>query len=434
MPFSFNDVPVQADNFLLPPTLIGTEAKVQQCNEEELLTDVQLPGSCPQTPENRGRSGSGNPRGACPVVLVEPRCQASGRTNCKDMNEKEDSSEDEDLTCSICLSYFCDPRSLPCGHTFCYACLIQANMMSPSGHQCPLCRRSLPNGVNLMEAPESSLGTRMRDTVPTEVYEARLTASRAQVADLVSSSQRRLQVFRGPRRCTVGRKIVVACTEASYNRMVQRQMWGAKYLLYCPPPGAPAAGSPAVLVGIVSRLIRGQFVGLVVEEVTIRQTWSENEVLYAECMPGVKTLSQRQTARELMAGAPHLDDDLPHCPVFCSTEAQPPAQGKSIDLRLSAPSDLILTERMSPFGRSSACTFLWAPTEPKEGDEALLMKVSRVARGKNCVVLCGVKQVASVTMRSVWVEQFTGGLHFAAYERQRDRAAKKGGRLGCVLC
>ncbi|XP_062248833.1 zinc-binding protein A33-like [Platichthys flesus] len=47
----------------------------------------------------------------------------------------------EDLTCSICLSFFADPVVLLCGHSFCRECI---NRSLSSQHQCPQCRADIP--------------------------------------------------------------------------------------------------------------------------------------------------------------------------------------------------------------------------------------------------------------------------------------------------
>lgn len=42
----------------------------------------------------------------------------------------------DDLTCSICKDYFCEPITLICNHTYCRLCLIRAN---ENNNHCPLC-------------------------------------------------------------------------------------------------------------------------------------------------------------------------------------------------------------------------------------------------------------------------------------------------------
>lgn len=56
---------------------------------------------------------------------------------------------EEDLTCSVCYSLFCDPRVLPCSHTFCRICLDLLRRSSTDSSilwphrlslKCPNCR------------------------------------------------------------------------------------------------------------------------------------------------------------------------------------------------------------------------------------------------------------------------------------------------------
>ncbi|XP_075892337.1 tripartite motif-containing protein 59-like [Nelusetta ayraudi] len=63
---------------------------------------------------------------------------------------------EEDLTCSVCYSLFCDPRMLPCSHTFCKSCLDSVLHASASKRRrlrlkCPKCRSAVelaPSGVD----------------------------------------------------------------------------------------------------------------------------------------------------------------------------------------------------------------------------------------------------------------------------------------------
>lgn len=44
----------------------------------------------------------------------------------------------EHLTCGVCLDLFLNPCTLPCGHTFCKACLLL--WFASNAIKCPVCR------------------------------------------------------------------------------------------------------------------------------------------------------------------------------------------------------------------------------------------------------------------------------------------------------
>ncbi|XP_053234898.1 zinc finger protein RFP-like isoform X1 [Podarcis raffonei] len=46
----------------------------------------------------------------------------------------------KEATCSICLEYFRDPVSIPCGHSFCRSCIAQCWKERSTDFSCPQCR------------------------------------------------------------------------------------------------------------------------------------------------------------------------------------------------------------------------------------------------------------------------------------------------------
>uniref|UniRef100_A0A3B3CRN3 RING-type domain-containing protein n=1 Tax=Oryzias melastigma TaxID=30732 RepID=A0A3B3CRN3_ORYME len=51
-------------------------------------------------------------------------------------------SLEEELTCSICLSPFDCPVTIPCGHNFCQDCLLAS--WEDCSYSCPQCRTMFP--------------------------------------------------------------------------------------------------------------------------------------------------------------------------------------------------------------------------------------------------------------------------------------------------
>uniref|UniRef100_A0A8C8SPV1 Zinc finger protein RFP-like n=1 Tax=Pelusios castaneus TaxID=367368 RepID=A0A8C8SPV1_9SAUR len=52
----------------------------------------------------------------------------------------------EEATCPICLEYFREPVTLPCGHNFCQACISQCWEGSDTDISCPQCRETVKSG------------------------------------------------------------------------------------------------------------------------------------------------------------------------------------------------------------------------------------------------------------------------------------------------
>lgn len=82
---------------------------------------------------------------------------------------------EEDLTCSICLSRYRDPVSLPCGHSFCANCIRDSWLSCEK--TCPECRQPFPEGFKLgRNLALSALLQALPATIPRQEPDARHTA------------------------------------------------------------------------------------------------------------------------------------------------------------------------------------------------------------------------------------------------------------------
>ncbi|XP_060076192.1 uncharacterized protein LOC132555849 [Ylistrum balloti] len=67
---------------------------------------------------------------------------------------------EDQITCSICLEIFQEPKALPCLHTFCKKCInkyIKEKMYQnwrENGYKCPVCRRFVPVSEQMNSNPE----------------------------------------------------------------------------------------------------------------------------------------------------------------------------------------------------------------------------------------------------------------------------------------
>lgn len=78
-----------------------------------------------------------------------------------------------DFACSVCLEWFWEPVSLPCGHLYCQACIETVWGIPDSELVCPQCRKQFPER---RYTPCKLLGTlihRIRGISPGEAEEGR---------------------------------------------------------------------------------------------------------------------------------------------------------------------------------------------------------------------------------------------------------------------
>uniref|UniRef100_A0A3P8RST1 Uncharacterized protein n=1 Tax=Amphiprion percula TaxID=161767 RepID=A0A3P8RST1_AMPPE len=91
------------------------------------------------------------------------------------------------LTCSICLSIFTDPVTLPCGHSFCRQCATEV-------HSCPHCREALSTEANCLPTSVilKSLAEKAREA---EKMKEEGGSEKAEVPDLCPEHEEKLKLF-----------------------------------------------------------------------------------------------------------------------------------------------------------------------------------------------------------------------------------------------
>ena len=92
----------------------------------------------------------------------------------------------EEITCAICGDIFCDPKTIPCLHTFCKECLqksIEVNKKMANAVCCPLCRALLPEG-------DFNIPTNFRIKRFIEIFQKRTTLRQAAGAQSAETTSR----------------------------------------------------------------------------------------------------------------------------------------------------------------------------------------------------------------------------------------------------
>mmetsp|Transcript_65162 Transcript_65162/g.112045 ORF Transcript_65162/g.112045 Transcript_65162/m.112045 type:complete len:257 (+) Transcript_65162:131-901(+) len=183
-----------------------------------------------------------------------------------------------DCQCPICYSFFCEPLTLDCKHSFCRACLLEVTHLSPDGRSCPMCRAC----INIHSPADHNTDAELEGTVLAlgvglDAYKARQAKDAKRIQELVARVKVCLPIYSlgnvGSFRA--GRPIMIRFFEPRYEVLVRRAWQGNHLFIYAPDV---LEGTPAVIVRIDrARFKRNGFVDIIgsaVESVQIEDVWT----------------------------------------------------------------------------------------------------------------------------------------------------------------
>eukprot|EP01052_Picozoa_sp_SAG31_P014612 SAG31_NODE_915_length_11052_cov_26.254633_6_plen_205_part_00 len=141
---------------------------------------------------------------------------------------------DDDLQCPICLSFLCDPLTIPdCQHSFCRICLLQSTHLAPDGRSCPLCRGHISIRDPRTHEVDASLEAMLKSAVGLEVYAAKLVSCKHQLEELVKRADTQLPIFAMPPGTRVGQPVALHFFEPRYKILIRRSWEGSKLFVFC---------------------------------------------------------------------------------------------------------------------------------------------------------------------------------------------------------
>jgi len=320
------------------------------------------------------------------------------------------------LACPICLGFFCDAVSLPCGHAFCRLCLLQTTRLSPDGRSCPLCRVPVVLLDPLTCEGDEGLNQRVQAMVSPEDYFRRQKSFDVALQELQKLEQHSLPVFYMGPGCTVGERVTLRLLETQYQLLITRAVEGKRTFLY--GDGVPAYGKYAVVVQVMDARSSNQgrtVVGIGMERVQMTRVWTDENakgLYYAQCSSRMPAYIGPQIGPTPVITNPDL------IPVFYRSSGT--AVGRLVALRLCQPRYIFMFRLI--MGPTGSERFIYAKYEPTNGLQAVMVSVQRVRWKPNeeqHVYLEG-KGVQEGTLQGVVVPPGGEGLHFAVFQPTTD--------------
>lgn len=332
------------------------------------------------------------------------------------------------LTCPICLNFFCDAISMPCGHTFCRVCLLQTTRLSPDGRSCPMCRVRLSIPDPFTYSANEAINQKVRSTVPKAEYARRARSIDAALIELQKAEQHSLPVFYMGPGCTVGECITLRLLETQFQLLIGRAVEGKRVFLY--GDGVPAIGKYAVVVLIMdarSSLHGRSVVGVGVERVQMNKVWTDETakgLYYASCACRAVPEGLEPSVPMPLISPPEL------LPVFYRSSGT--GVGRTVALRLCQPRYIMMVRYM--MGSGGPERFVYSKYEPSDGMEAVLVGVQRIRwkQSEESHIYLEGKGLQEGYLQMVHVETGTEGLHFAVFVPRTDGSTAEKEQSGCL--
>lgn len=190
-----------------------------------------------------------------------------------------ESVDDQNLECPVCVSFFVEPLTLECGHSFCRSCLLQSTRLAPDGRCCPICRAIVSIRDPAAHPFNESLDGAVRAVVTPDAYAARSIVDKATIAKVLEMTAQLLPIFACYPGTAVGRPVGLHFFEPRYKLLIRRAWEGNRLFAYC--GHQPRAGVDAVIVRIEEASFlrdgRANVVGVGVAAITLGECWVEND-------------------------------------------------------------------------------------------------------------------------------------------------------------
>eukprot|EP00468_Gymnochlora_sp_CCMP2014_P003000 CAMPEP_0167755196 /NCGR_PEP_ID=MMETSP0110_2-20121227/8689_1 /TAXON_ID=629695 /ORGANISM="Gymnochlora sp., Strain CCMP2014" /LENGTH=330 /DNA_ID=CAMNT_0007641155 /DNA_START=56 /DNA_END=1045 /DNA_ORIENTATION=- len=149
-----------------------------------------------------------------------------GEKETKATEEMDIDIKHDSLKCSLCLSLFCEPVTIPCGHTFCRTCLYQA--MRRSKKKCPFCR-----AVCHVDPASASVTVALAE-IARKLYPKQYEQRLAEVKKVKEQFENTMPIFFYNNLLFPGVPLRLHLFEQRYRHMINRAVSSNRKFIYLP--------------------------------------------------------------------------------------------------------------------------------------------------------------------------------------------------------